>query len=94
MQKISRIYVGGYGVDMAWYDGVTFDLTDPDTGEPTDTILNLENGGGKTTLLSFVFSCFDTPVERFLKHIQNKNHRFGEHFSHAMASPASSSSSG
>lgn len=80
MQKISRIYVGGYGVDMAWYDGVTFDLTDPDTGEPTDTILNLENGGGKTTLLSFVFSCFDTPVERFLKHIQNKNHRFSEYF--------------
>jgi hypothetical protein len=80
MQKISRIYVGGYGVDMAWYDGVTFDLTDPDTGEPTDTILNLENGGGKTTLLSFMFSCFDTPVERFLKHIQNKNHRFSQYF--------------
>lgn len=80
MQKISRIYVGSYGIDMAWYDGVTFDLTDPATGEPTDTILNLENGGGKTTLLSFVFSCFDTPVERFLKHIQNKNHRFSQYF--------------
>lgn len=80
MQKISRIYVGSYGIDGAWYDGVTFDLTDPETGEPTDTILNLENGGGKTTLLSFVFSCFDTPVERFLKHIQNKNHRFSQYF--------------
>lgn len=80
MQKISRIYVGSYGIDGAWYDGVTFDLTDPATGEPTDTILNLENGGGKTTLLSFVFSCFDTPVERFLKHIQNKNHRFSQYF--------------
>ncbi|WP_407278213.1 hypothetical protein U5817_17260 [Aromatoleum evansii] len=80
MQKISRIYVGSYGADMAWYDGVTFDLTDPATGEPTDTILNLENGGGKTTLLSFVFSCFDTPQERFLKHIQNKNHRFSQYF--------------
>lgn len=80
MQKISRIYVGNYGIDMAWYDGVTLDMTDPTTGEPTDTILNLENGGGKTTLLSFVFSCFDTPVERFLKHIQNKNHRFGQYF--------------
>ena len=41
MQKISRIYVGSYGIDLAWYDGVTFDLTDPTTGEPTDTILNL-----------------------------------------------------
>ncbi len=81
MQKISRIYVGGYGASMAWYDGVTLDLTDPDTGEPTDTILNLENGGGKTTLLSFVFSCFDTGVDRFLKHIQNPNHRFSQYFS-------------
>jgi len=80
MQKISRIYVGNYGADMAWYGGVTFDLTDPVTGEPTDTILNLENGGGKTTLLSFVFSCFDTPQERFLKHIQSKNHRFSQYF--------------
>ena len=80
MQKITRIYVGNYGVDMAWYDGITFDLTDPDTSEPTDTIINLENGGGKTTLLSFIFSCFETSQERFLKHIQNRNHRFSQYF--------------
>lgn len=80
MQKITRIYVGNYGIDMAWYDGITFDLTDPDDGNPTDTIINLENGGGKTTLLSFIFSCFETSQERFLKHIQNKNHRFSQYF--------------
>lgn len=80
MQKITRIYVGNYGIDMAWYDGITFDLTAPDTGAPTDTIINLENGGGKTTLLSFIFSCFETSQDRFLKHIQNKNHRFAQYF--------------
>lgn len=80
MQKITRIYVGNYGIDMAWYDGIVFDMTDPDSGAPTDTIINLENGGGKTTLLSFVFSCFETAQERFLKHIQNKNHRFSQYF--------------
>ena len=80
MQKISRIYVGNYGIDMAWYDGILFDLTAPETGEPTDTIINLENGGGKTTLLSFFFSCFETSQDRFLKHIQNKNHRFHQYF--------------
>lgn len=80
MQKITRIYVGNYGINMAWYDGVTFDLTDPANGEPTDTIINLENGGGKTTLLSFIFSCFETNQERFLKHIQNSNHRFSQYF--------------
>lgn len=80
MQKITRIYVGNYGIDMAWYDGIVFDMADPDSGEPTDTIINLENGGGKTTLLSFIFSCFETGQERFLKHIQNKNHRFSQYF--------------
>ncbi|PKO49079.1 MAG: hypothetical protein CVU31_02045 [Betaproteobacteria bacterium HGW-Betaproteobacteria-4] len=80
MQKITRVYVGNYGIDMAWYDGIVFDMTDPETGAPTDTIINLENGGGKTTLLSFVFSCFETAQEHFLKHIQNKNHRFSQYF--------------
>lgn len=82
MQKITRIYLGNYGVQSAWYDGITFSLGDPATGLPTDTIINLENGGGKTTLLSFIFSCFETPIERFLTHLQNKNHRFSDYFSH------------
>lgn len=81
MQKIARIYVGNYGVNAAWYDGVIFDLTDPNTALPADTIINLENGGGKTTLLSFVFSCFEPAQEKFLKHLQDRNHRFTEYFS-------------
>jgi len=81
MQKITRIYVGNYGVNAAWYDGITFDLTDPATKAATDALINLENGGGKTTFLSFVFSCFETPMDKFLKHLQNPNHRFGQYFS-------------
>lgn len=81
MQKISRIYIGNCGYPTAWYDGVTFDLTDPDSLVPSDTIINLENGGGKTTLLSLIFSCFETSQDRFLKHIQNKNNHFSQYFS-------------
>ncbi|USX27257.1 hypothetical protein NHH73_02850 [Oxalobacteraceae bacterium OTU3CINTB1] len=81
MQKITRIYVGNYGVNAAWYDGLIFDLTDAMTKEATDALINLENGGGKTTFLSFVFSCFETPQDKFLKHLQNANHRFGQYFS-------------
>lgn len=80
MQKISRIYLGNCGYSMAWYDGNLFELTHPDTGEPDDTILNLENGGGKTSLLSLIFSCFETSQDRFLKHIQNKNNHFSQYF--------------
>lgn len=81
MQKITRIYVGNYGINAAWYDGLTLDLTDAETQEATDALINLENGGGKTTFLSFVFSCFETPQDKFLKHLQNPNHRFGQYFS-------------
>ena len=80
MQKISRVHVANYGAQNAWYDGLTFELTDPETGGPCDVVLNLENGGGKTTLLGFIFSCFDTRQERFLKHLQDRNHRFSEYF--------------
>lgn len=81
MQKISRIYLGNCGYSMAWYDGLLFDLTDPETHQPTDTIINLENGGGKTSLLSLIFSCFDTSQDRFLKHLQSKNNHFSQYFS-------------
>ncbi|WP_148714732.1 hypothetical protein [Chitinolyticbacter meiyuanensis] len=80
MQRISRIYLGNCGYSMAWYDGLLLDLTDPDTYLPTDTIINLENGGGKTSLLSLIFSCFDTSQDRFLKHLQNKNNHFSQYF--------------
>lgn len=80
MQKISRIYLANCGYDTAWYDGVTMDLREPDFHAPTDTIINLENGGGKTSLLSLVLSCFETNKDRFLKTLNDKNHRFGDYF--------------
>jgi hypothetical protein len=81
MQRIARIYLGNCGYSMAWYDGLLLDLTDPETRQPTDTIINLENGGGKTSLLSLIFSCFDTSQDRFLKHLQSKNNHFSQYFS-------------
>lgn len=80
MQRISRIYLGNCGYSMAWYDGLLLDLTDPETHQPTDTIINLENGGGKTSLLSLIFSCFDTSQDRFLKHLQSRNNHFSQYF--------------
>lgn len=82
MQKISRIHLANCGFRTAWYESATFNLTDPATGLPTDTIINLENGGGKTTLLGLVFSCFETSQERFLKHIQSKHNSFSQYFTH------------
>ncbi|MGI4794580.1 MAG: hypothetical protein ACRYG8_10985 [Janthinobacterium lividum] len=82
MQKISRLHLGNCGYRTAWYEGMTFELTDPDSGQPTDTLINLENGGGKTTLIGLVFSCFETAQEKFLKHIQNRHDTFSQYFTH------------
>ena len=81
MQKISRIYLGNCGFPLAWYDGQIFDLTDPESHQADDTIINLDNGGGKTSLLSLIFSCFETSQDRFLKHLQSKNNHFSQYFS-------------
>jgi len=82
MQKISRIYVGNYGTPGAWYDGQVFDLCGPHATDATDTIINLENGGGKTTLLSFVLSCFEPSQNKWLSHLVSMHKRchFHEYF--------------
>lgn len=66
---------------MCWYDGILFNFVDEQTGEPTDYILQLENGGGKSTLLAGIFSSFETRQDRFLKHLQESRNRFSEYFS-------------
>jgi hypothetical protein len=80
MQCISRLYVSHFGTATAWYDHMLFDLTDPDTDLPTDTFFNLENAGGKTSLLSYIFSCFDPKLDRWVQHLQKKAHRFVDYF--------------
>ena len=59
MQKITRIYVSHFGTDTAWYGPTVLDLTSPDTLVAVNAIINLENTGGKTSLLSYIFSLFD-----------------------------------
>lgn len=80
MQRISKLYVSHFGTPTAWYEYLLFDLTDPDTLQPTDVIFNLENAGGKTSLLSYIFSCFEPKQDRWLQHLQEKSHRFLEYF--------------
>ncbi|WP_213959588.1 hypothetical protein [Variovorax sp. dw_954] len=80
MQKLRRVYLGNCGFRTAWFDGLVLPMTDPVTGEPADTILHLENGGGKTTLLGLIMSCFETEQSRFLKHLQKNTTRFSQYF--------------
>lgn len=80
MHKISKIYVANAGHKLAWYDGILLQLTDAETEQPTHTIYNLVNQGGKTTFLALFFSTFDTAKDRFLQHLSNKGQRFEQYF--------------
>lgn len=80
MQKISRIYINHFGTNTAWYGPTILDLTSPDTTEAVNAIVNLENTGGKTSLLSYIFSIFDPRQDLFIQHLQNSHHHFGDYF--------------
>lgn len=79
--RISRIYVDRFGSPTSWYEEMLLDLCDPVTGEPIDSCMNLENAGGKTSLLAYIFSCFEPKQERWLQHLQSKSHGFRDYFS-------------
>jgi hypothetical protein len=80
MYKITRIYAGNFGYRDAWFDGVPLDLHSPFSGEPAHTILKAPNGTGKTSLLGFVFSCFEPQIKRFLPHLNDQSRVFHHYF--------------
>jgi len=80
MYKVTRIYLGNVGHDLAWYEGVDIPFTDAQTGDPTHTIFNLMNQGGKSTFLSMFFTLFDSSKDRFLQHLRNNAQRFEQYF--------------
>ena len=55
MPKLRRIRLVSVGHDSARFEDVTLDLTDHQE-RPTNSILWLRNGGGKTSLLSLLFA--------------------------------------
>ena len=57
MFKLARMHLDSVGSDAARFSNLTLDFTD-DEGHPLDTIIWLRNGGGKTSLLSLLFSLF------------------------------------
>lgn len=80
MYRISRMYAGNFGYRDAWYPGVLVDLRSTLSGEPTHTILKAPNGTGKTSLLGFVFSCFEPQLKRFLPHLNDASRHFHHYF--------------
>lgn len=78
--RISRMYVDHFGAPTGWYEQTTFDLCNVETNEPGDACFNLENGGGKTSLLSYIFSCFEPDKKNWLQFVRSKTHMFRDYF--------------
>ena len=57
MYKLARMHLDSVGSNAARFSNLTLDFTD-DEHDPLDTIIWLRNGGGKTSLLSLLFSLF------------------------------------
>ncbi len=84
MYKIRQVFLDHVGRPEVWFDKVWIPFFDPlelnNLPEATHTIVHLENGGGKTTLLSFLFSCFVPEKRLFIQHLQKPTHKFDDYF--------------
>jgi ABC-type molybdenum transport system ATPase subunit/photorepair protein PhrA len=56
MFKLRRIYLDSVGVTQNRFANLTIELTDT-SGQPTDSLVLLSNGSGKTSLLSLLLAC-------------------------------------
>jgi DNA repair exonuclease SbcCD ATPase subunit len=55
MARLARVHFAGLGTDSARFNPVTLDFCDPQ-GRAGHAVMWLRNGGGKTTMLSFLYS--------------------------------------
>lgn len=66
MPKISRMRLVTVGYKDARFHDLILDFTDPKTGNATDSIVWLRNGGGKTSILNLTFSIPRPNLREFL----------------------------
>ena len=55
MARLAQVHFAGLGTDSARFNPVTLDFRDPQ-GRASHAVMWLRNGGGKTTMLSFLYS--------------------------------------
>ncbi len=80
MYNIRNIYLDNVGYKDAWFNNLTIPLFEYHTDKVSNTVLSLTNGGGKTTILSLIFSCFVPEQRNFIQHLQKPGHHFKDYF--------------
>ncbi|MBR9883477.1 MAG: hypothetical protein GYB21_07390, partial [Oceanospirillales bacterium] len=77
MWWINRLYLDGVGHEESFYKHMTLDLNvTPEGGAPNKhinhTYLQLVNGGGKTTLISFFLTLFEPRKDQFVQVVSGR----------------------
>lgn len=89
MWWINRLYLDGVGHEESFYKDITLNFyTAPDAGTASQPLnhsyLQLVNGGGKTTLLSFFLTMFEPRKTQFVQvissRLQGKKYHYNDYF--------------
>jgi hypothetical protein len=82
MPELRAVYYSQVGHESARFFDTTLEFTDPKTGSiASDSVVLLENGGGKTSLLQLLFSVFEPNLKRFLgRTSQGEERKFDLYF--------------
>lgn len=79
MPKLRRVRLVSIGHESARFEDVVLDFTDR-SGRPTNSVLWLRNGGGKTSLLSLLFASVRPSQREFLGKRADEKVRALEHY--------------
>lgn len=82
MLPINSLYLDNVGYAEAYFSDATLEFHNPSRidKKSLDTLISLENTGGKSTLISFILSMFVPSKSRFIQHLQESNHKFEDYF--------------
>ncbi|MCG8555419.1 MAG: hypothetical protein MJD61_09060 [Proteobacteria bacterium] len=80
MPHLRRIHFASAGYPDARLDPLTLDLRDADARRASDSVLWLRNGGGKSSVLNLLFSCFRPSQAEFLgRHVEGQRRRLTDY---------------
>ncbi|NOQ14482.1 MAG: hypothetical protein GQ583_08420 [Methyloprofundus sp.] len=80
MSQLRRMLLSNVGYQSAYYPGTLLNFCKPDTNPSENTVLWLANQGGKTTLISLLFTIIEPDRKRFVQHLQKPDHHFTDYF--------------
>ncbi|MCD4667281.1 MAG: hypothetical protein K8R44_01585, partial [Sulfurimonas sp.] len=82
MLPINTVYLDNVGFKEAYFSDINLDFYNPSSSnkKSLDTLISLENTGGKSSMISFILTMFVPKKSRFVQHIQESNHKFEDYF--------------